>query len=201
MTRTEFPDPITSSTLETNCTRSSLYEDVFLLLIPYFTTDKDGYYWCQTVINDSYLQHSQYAWFYAADRSSCIQELHLITTSGSEIQCAENHTSTNTNTCPGTSTGTSTTVIAPSTATTYYSTFASAFRVILSISVTNTSTTSVPTVTTVVLRMTESVIYVAGFFSVLLILALVIISILLHALYRSQRNKDQDNSESICGHA
>ena len=185
-----------SLAVNTNCTHGSLYKDFFALIIHNFTTDSDGYYWCQIVINDSYLQPSQYAWFYAADRSSCTQELHLITASGSEIQCAENYSSTNTNTCPVTSTGTSTIVIAPSTATTYYSTFtsaASASRMIApSISVTNTSTTTlVPTVTTVVLRMSESVIYVAGFFSVLILLlaALVVIVILLLHVHKTRRKK------------
>ena len=196
--RTQFPDAVISSILETNYTHSSLYKDVFHLLIPNFTTDKNGYYWCQVVINDSYLQPSQYAWFYAADRSSCTQELHFITASESEIQCAENYSSTNT--CPVTSIDTSATVIAPSTVTTYYSTFASASRVIApSISVTNTSaTTSVPKITTMVFRMTESVIYVVGAFSVLLILlgALVIILILL-LVCKTQRKKGQNNGESM----
>ena len=79
LTRTQFPGAVTSSTVDTNCTQGSLYKDMFLLSIPNFTTDKDGYYWCQIVINDTYLQPSQYAWFYAADRNSCIQAVHFTT--------------------------------------------------------------------------------------------------------------------------
>ena len=60
-----------SSTLSRNSTCGTLYRDIFLLHIKNFTTDNNGYYWCQVVINSSFLQPSQHAWFYADDSDSC----------------------------------------------------------------------------------------------------------------------------------
>ena len=173
---------VTNSTFDTNCTRGLLYKDTFFLVIHNFTTDKDGYYWCQIVVNDSYLQLSQYAWFYAADSSSCKREYHFMTAPKSEIQCAENYTDTYTVITETTNT----IIIAPSTTNSTYV-------------ATNFPTSSSPTQTTVVLRMTESVIYVAGFFSALLVLlgALVIILLLLLCVCKnkSHRKKIQMKSE------
>ena len=252
-----------SSPVDRNCSHGSLYRNTFVLIIHNFTTDKDGYYWCQIVVNDSYLQPSQYAWFYAADRSSCTQELHFITASENEIQCAENYTNTCTviteppNTfematviLPSTtyltrvtdtaiaSTFESTTEIAPSTtyltrvtdtaiASTFESTteiapsttyltrvtdtaIASTFESTTEIAPSTTYLTSIttifpttpkPTMMTMVFRMTQSVIYVAGFFSVLLVLlgTLVIILLLLLCVHKnkSHRKKIQIKGEPI----
>ena len=60
-----------SSTLSRNSTCGTLYRDIFLLHIKNFTTDNNGYYWCQVVINSSFLQPSQHAWFYADHSDSC----------------------------------------------------------------------------------------------------------------------------------
>ncbi len=69
---TEFSPKMTS--LQRNCTQGRLYADTFTLRIDNFTSDKSGYYWCQIVINDSFTQPSQRAWFYAADNNSCIRQ-------------------------------------------------------------------------------------------------------------------------------
>ena len=210
LSQTQVSGAATSSTVNTNCTHGSLYEDVFLLVIPNFATDKDGYYWCQIVINDSYLQPSQYTLLYAADKSSCTvtQEPQIIT---APPRCAENYTSTYRTATTGTS------VTARDASTTYYSTFVdttlasnvtapstsvtnttsvamvvASFSTTHSTTVTNTlATTSVPTMTTVVFRATESIIYVAGFFSVLILLlvALVVIVILLLHVHKTRRKK------------
>ena len=157
------------------------------MTIQNFTTVKDGYYWCQIVANDSYLKPSQYAWFYAADRSSCTQELYFVTASESEIQCAENDINTNTVITETTNTIKSATIIAPSTTySTYYVT-------------TTFPTTSNPMILSY--RTTQLVLYVAAFFSVLLVLlgALVIILLLLLCVHKnkSHRKKIQIKGEPM----
>ena len=65
-----------------------LYADTFGLVIDNFTMDKNGYYWCQILINDSFLNinPSQRAWFYAEESNSCVQGVLYYNTSGA--QCA-----------------------------------------------------------------------------------------------------------------
>jgi hypothetical protein len=65
----------TMTSLRRNCTQGVLYADTFGLIIHNFTIDKNGYYWCQIVINDSlkFLNPSQHAWFYAEESNSCVQ--------------------------------------------------------------------------------------------------------------------------------
>ena len=75
----------TMSSLRRNCTQGILYADTFGLIIDNFTTDKNGYYWCQILINDSFLNPSQHAGFYAEESNSCVQG-DLYNTSGA--QCA-----------------------------------------------------------------------------------------------------------------
>ena len=54
---------------------------------PHFTSDKNGYYWCQIVVNGSFLEPSQhYAWFYADDSTSCVPQLYF--QMADEAQCA-----------------------------------------------------------------------------------------------------------------
>ena len=60
-----------------NCSAGPLYRDIFILFINNFSSDKNGYYWCQIVVNNSISQPSQYAWFYAANSSSCTQQHHF----------------------------------------------------------------------------------------------------------------------------
>ena len=76
-----------------NCSAGSLYRDTYILVIQNFTSDKNGYYWCQIYVNNSISQPSQYAWFYAADRSSCTQQSNFKLTN--EPQCAYVHSDTN----------------------------------------------------------------------------------------------------------
>ena len=59
------------TSLRRNCTQGKLYSDTFSLIIKNFTTDKNGYYWCQIYINDSLAKPLQSAWFYAEDSNSC----------------------------------------------------------------------------------------------------------------------------------
>ena len=63
-----------NTSLQRNCTQGTLYADTFALIINNFTTDKNGYYWCQILINDSFTLPSQSAWFYANESTSCIRE-------------------------------------------------------------------------------------------------------------------------------
>ena len=79
----------TSSLTIGNCTAGPLYRDLYALVIRNFTSDKNGYYWCQIVVNGSVSQPSQYAWFYAADSSSCRQQSHF--KQAIVPECAEFH--------------------------------------------------------------------------------------------------------------
>ena len=71
-----------------NCSYGPLYRDPFTLVIHNFTSDKNGYYWCQIFVNHSVSQPLQYAWFFAADRDTCVQQ-HQFFKRPSEPQCAE----------------------------------------------------------------------------------------------------------------
>ena len=70
-----------------NCSTGPLYRDTFILVINNFTSDKNGYYWCQTYVNNSISQPSQYAWFYAANSSSCVQNVYFLTATTSQVEC------------------------------------------------------------------------------------------------------------------
>ena len=69
-----------------NCTTGPLYSDTFTLSISNFTSDKNGYYWCEIVVNGSVSQPSQYAWFYAG---SCSQNTYYFNPAAecAEFQC------------------------------------------------------------------------------------------------------------------
>ena len=69
-----------------NCSHGTLHEDTFILHTNNFTTTKNGYYWCQIVVNGSFRQPSQYARFYADDSNSCIEHHHFKRVN--EGQCA-----------------------------------------------------------------------------------------------------------------
>ena len=71
-----------------NCTTSPLYSDIFILLINNFTSDKNGYYWYQIYVNNSVSQPMKYAWFYAVDSSSCLQNRHFLIATTSQVECA-----------------------------------------------------------------------------------------------------------------
>ena len=75
-----------------NCSDGPLYRDTFFLHIYNFTSYDNGYYWCQIVVNDSVLQPSQHAWFYADDRNSCAQMLSHFKNAPGDRYCAEYHT-------------------------------------------------------------------------------------------------------------
>ena len=71
-----------------NCTTGPLYRDTFTLVTNQnFTSELNGYYWCEIVVNGSVSQPSQYAWFYAADSSSCTQQNHFKL--ADDPECAE----------------------------------------------------------------------------------------------------------------
>ena len=69
------------------CIHGALYGDAFSLIINNFTTDNDSYYLCQIMVNGSFLQPSQYAWFYADDNYLCRQQQYFQMVK-SEAQCA-----------------------------------------------------------------------------------------------------------------
>ena len=77
------------------CPTGPLYRDAFILSINNFSSDKNGYYWCQMYVNNSVSQPSQYAWFYAADSSSCTQQHHFKIASEQQEQCADFYSDTN----------------------------------------------------------------------------------------------------------
>ena len=68
-----------------DCTHDALYRDIFSLYINNFTTDNNGYYWCQVIINGSFRQPSQHTWFYAGD--TCISQYYFQMVDVSEAQC------------------------------------------------------------------------------------------------------------------
>ena len=71
-----------------NCTTSPLYRDIFALIINNFTSDKNGYYWCQIYVDNSVSQPMKYAWFYAVDSSSCLQNRYFLIATISQAECA-----------------------------------------------------------------------------------------------------------------
>jgi hypothetical protein len=76
------------SNLQRNCTQGTLYADTFSLIIENFITDKNGYYWCQILINGSFTQPSQRAWFYAAGNNSCVRQDPYFRSVRDQAQCA-----------------------------------------------------------------------------------------------------------------
>ena len=78
--------------LGTNCSLS-LYRDTYSILIYNFTKGKNGYYWCQLAINNTYTQPSHYAWFYAGHSNSTAcsppNYPYFRTALSNEIQCAQ----------------------------------------------------------------------------------------------------------------
>ena len=70
-----------------------LYGDRFALLIHNFSHEKDGFYWCQVSVNDTLLQQSPSAWFYANHSSMpCEQNYHFQRSSKSKCANASNPT-------------------------------------------------------------------------------------------------------------
>ena len=78
------------TSLQRNCTRGILYADTFsLYILSNFTADKNGYYWCQILINGSFTQPSQQAWFYAEENaSSCTRQDPYFRAVPNSAQCA-----------------------------------------------------------------------------------------------------------------
>ena len=75
--------------LGTNCSLS-LYRDTYSIVIHNFTTKKNGYYWCQLAINNTYTQPSHYALFYAGQSNSMVcSPPYFRTAFWNEIQCVQ----------------------------------------------------------------------------------------------------------------
>ena len=146
-----------------NCTVGPLYRDTFTLVIHNFTSDKNGYYWCEIVVNGSVSQPSQYAWFYAADSSSCTQQRLFKIAKDNSSQCAEFK-----------SNNYSTSMI--------YSTTTDSLVTL------GTTTSTAPSTTTSAEADNELLYYVAGFLS-LFILLLISLVVLLLFLYCCKRRK------------
>ena len=79
--------------MDNNCCNSSIYGDDFTLAVLNFTSDMNGYYWCQIVVNNTVAQPSQYVRIYAADDSSCTQPVRIFLQT-SEPECAMFHDET-----------------------------------------------------------------------------------------------------------
>lgn len=63
-----------------NCSLD-LYRDTFILLIDNFTHHKNGYYWCQLSINNTYAEQSHHVWLFAGANSAvCTFSLHSLYT-------------------------------------------------------------------------------------------------------------------------
>ena len=74
----------------TNCSLS-LYRDTYSIVINNFTREKNGYYWCQLAINNTYTQPSHHSWFYAGNSSACSSNYHYFRPAllMNEVQCAQ----------------------------------------------------------------------------------------------------------------
>ena len=67
-----------------------VYRDTFSIVISNFTRNKNGYYWCQFAINNTYVQRSHHAWFYAGEQNSTTcSGLYFGAALANETQCAE----------------------------------------------------------------------------------------------------------------
>ena len=160
--------------LTKNCTNETiLYGDTFSLNIPTFTSDENGYYWCQIVVNGSSYQPLQYAWFYADNTNLCTRESHF---GPADIiaQCANITYST---------------IFPPPAATTLTMT-------------TFTTPNVTDLLTTVASKMTETgakaIYYIIGILSVLVFLLVTLATlILLMLMYKRYKEHRQKNSESF----
>ena len=151
-----------------NCS-FDLYRDIFSLIIDPFTRDRNGYYWCQLAINDTYAQRSHHAFFYTGEFNSTVCSLSLAyqyfrLALSSETVCAHYHNAINPSI---TIFSTSTSTISPLTnVTTEWSSMA---------------TSSMPMYTSSVAMQNKSenpLLYALGGFSALLIIVLVGVVIL-----------------------
>ena len=166
-----------SSTSTRNSPCGPLYSDRFSLYISNFTTDKNGYYWCQILINGSFLQPSQHAWFYADDSNLCVRQFYFRT--AEKAQCARVYQATNVYPLnPIMST------IIPSSST--VSTYSTSSVVILY---------TFPTTTrniTELLGYTNSAVYlyiIGTLIGLVLILGIIVIILLISYIYKCQRKK------------
>ena len=76
----------TTGLIENSTCGRTLYRDTFTLHTPHFTREKNGYYWCQIVVNGTLLQPSPYAWFYANYSNSPCERYNYF--QKAEAQCA-----------------------------------------------------------------------------------------------------------------
>ena len=86
----QFFAVINTQNTSDSCNIGPLYRDSFFLIINNFTSDKDGYYWCQIFVNNSVSQPSLYAWLYVTDNSSCMNKSYL--TLANPPDCAQFNT-------------------------------------------------------------------------------------------------------------
>ena len=184
----------TMTSLRRNFTQGRLYATTFNLIINNFTTDKNGYYWCQILINDSFTQPSQYALFYA-DSNSCLRDDPYFRYVPDQAQCASIVTGIaslrlnyyniimNDITFPGTI-------------------FTSNDSHINATDVSTTPATTSTFFTTLTSEMTETSIepitYVVGILAaVVLLIGALVILMLIASVYKSQKEKKQRHSELI----
>ena len=76
---------------ETNCSLS-LYRDVYGIVINNFTSEKNGYYWCQLAVNNTFVQPSHRSWFYAglSNSTACSHNYpYFRVVRSNEVQCAQ----------------------------------------------------------------------------------------------------------------
>ena len=84
--------------LMSNCSLD-VYRDKFSLVILNFTSNKNGHYWCQLAINNTYVQRSHHALFYAGepDSTTCSRPptfQYFTPAVGNQNQCARYHMNT-----------------------------------------------------------------------------------------------------------
>ena len=159
-----------------NCSAGPLYRDAFSLSITNFTSDKNGYYWCQIYVNKSSSQPSEYAWFYAADSNSCIRRFTVDT----NPNCVDFNLGTNQEhaTTPQEISTPTTLMIASTSATSEA-----------------TSTSDLEVTSTEAESSMDYLLYIIGFLVVLILLAISLFILILLCLYCKGRKKDCQNGK------
>lgn len=180
--------PVVPAHLPTGNCSFDLYRDSFSLIINPFTRDRNGYYWCQLAVNDTYAQRSHHAFLYTGEFNSTVCSLSLAyrffrLASSSETVCAHYHNAINPSI---TIFSMSTSAISPlATVTTEWSSMA---------------TPSMPTLSFAMQNKNENpLLYVLGGFSVFLLIVLVgvVILSLLLTLYVHHLKKKTGRSHVI----
>ena len=164
-----------------NCSAGPLYRDMYTLIIHNFTFDKNGYYWCQIYVDNSFSQPSEYAWFYASDNSTCKRNF-VVDIKPNCVDFNQEHATTPQETStPETMVIASTSVILETTSTSATSEA--------------TSTSDLEVTSTEAESSMDYLLYIIGFLVVLILLAISLFTLILLCLYCKGRKKDCQNGK------